>query len=110
MVIRSVKSNSSGRTQYLGKMLQLDTRKVLGKIKSPVLAINGTFDTQVNASKNLSAIRSGVPHAEVQEMQGLNHLLQHATTGNITEYVNIRETISPEVLKLFADFVLKAAK
>ncbi len=105
MVIQSVKHNVAKRTPYFGRMIQLDVRKGLEKIKCPVLAINGDFDTQVDASKNLSAIRKGVPHAQIYELPGLNHLMQHATTGDMTEYANIRETISPDVLKLIADFV-----
>jgi len=105
MVVQSVKSNIANRSPYFGKMIQLDARKSMGNIKCPVLAINGNLDSQVDASKNLSAIRSGVPHAHTYELQGLNHLMQHATTGDITEYVSIRETISPDVLKLIVDFV-----
>jgi hypothetical protein len=34
----------------------------------------------------------------VKSYPGLNHLLQHATTGEVSEYGDITETISPEVL------------
>lgn len=105
MVVQSVKSNITNRSPYFCKMLQLDVREDMENIKCPVLAINGDLDTQVDASKNLSAIRERVPHAQIHEMPGLNHLLQHAATGDITEYVEIRETISVDVLKLIADFV-----
>jgi hypothetical protein len=34
----------------------------------------------------------------VQEIAGLNHLFQHASTGSPSEYVTIAETMAPEVL------------
>lgn len=36
---------------------------------------------------------------------GLNHLLQHAATGEIAEYSEISETIAPEVLDAIAAFI-----
>ena len=70
------------------------------KIKSPLLAINGTKDVQVNYKKNLSIIESGVksPKTCVQPFEGLNHLFQHCKTGAVTEYKEIEETISEDVL------------
>ncbi len=38
-------------------------------------------------------------------MPGLNHLFQHAVTGEISEYDEIRETISPEVLEAILRFI-----
>lgn len=38
-------------------------------------------------------------------MPGLNHMLQHAVTGEITEYNEIRETISPDVLDAILRFI-----
>ena len=38
-------------------------------------------------------------------MPGLNHLLQHAVTGEVSEYDEIRETISPEVLDAIELFI-----
>ncbi|MDE6270541.1 MAG: hypothetical protein K2M12_06785 [Muribaculaceae bacterium] len=75
------------------------------KIKCPVLAINGTKDVQVDADMNLDAFSRCVQGAVIGRMKGLNHLLQHATTGDVGEYQKINETISPEVLRLISDFV-----
>ena len=38
-------------------------------------------------------------------MPGLNHLMQHAVTGETTEYDEIHETISPEVLDIIVRFI-----
>lgn len=105
MVLQSLKNNTANNSPYFGKLLMLDARGGMNKIKCPVLAVNGSLDTQVNAGKNLSAIRDGIPHAKTYELAGLNHMLQHARTGEINEYAEIKETISPEVLQLISNFI-----
>lgn len=34
----------------------------------------------------------------IRAEDGLNHLFQHCVTGEVSEYKNIEETFSPEVL------------
>lgn len=74
------------------------------KVKCPVLAINGEKDTQVY-SDNLNVIKGLVPQAKTMLMPELNHLMQHAVTGEMAEYGEIRETISPEVLDAIVEFI-----
>lgn len=105
VVMQWLKRNVAATTPYLAEMLAVDAGAELTKIKCPFLAINGTLDTQVDVNKNLGVIRAQSKHAKVKEIAGLNHLLQHATTGEVSEYAEIRETISPEVLQLLLDFI-----
>lgn len=81
----------------------------LSKVKIPVLAINGSLDLQVSAKENLSAIKkslAGNKQVEIIEFEHLNHLLQTAKTGSPSEYGQIEETISPNVLDRIASWVL----
>ena len=41
----------------------------------------------------------------IREYPSLNHLFQHCTTGAISEYRAIEETISPEVLSDMAKWI-----
>jgi pimeloyl-ACP methyl ester carboxylesterase len=78
-----------------------DPAPVLTRTAIPVLALNGSLDLQVLPDQNLPPIRAalaGNPQATVQELDGLNHLFQHATTGSPNEYGSIDETMSPDVL------------
>ena len=88
---------------WMIKFLSLDMRPLLGSIKCPVLAINGTKDTQVDCESNLGALRDGLPanpKNKIEAIENANHLFQHCTTGAITEYRNIEETFAPEALEL----------
>jgi hypothetical protein len=38
-------------------------------------------------------------------MPGLNHLFQQATTGAVSEYATLEETLSPEVLDLIREWI-----
>lgn len=89
-----------------------DPQKSLKKTKCPVLAFIGEKDLQVPAVQNIPAIESALKKAKnkdftVKEMPGLNHLFQHCTSGSPTEYANIEETFSPEVLEMIAKWILK---
>lgn len=96
------------RSPYLKSFLKLDASKSLGLISCPVLALNGTKDTQVECESNLGALRAGLSpavHARVEAVEGVNHLFQHCQTGASTEYRNIEETFAPEVLDLIVNWV-----
>lgn len=103
-IIESVKMTQKVRTPWFDTLLTIDARDFLGKVKCPMLAVNGDKDTQVT-SDNLTVIKSLVSHAETKLMPALNHLMQHAVTGEAAEYDTIRETISPEVLEAIAGFI-----
>ncbi|MDE6668233.1 MAG: alpha/beta hydrolase, partial [Muribaculaceae bacterium] len=107
IVLESIKQNNVSRTGYFDSLVSLDPTPALKKIKCPVLAINGTKDIQVDANKNLETFRNNVKNVEIQRMDGLNHLMQHAVTGETSEYNEIKETISPEVLSLISAFILR---
>lgn len=90
------------QTPYFREFLALDVRPLLGRITCPVLALNGTLDTQVSCESNLGALRDGLPDNpsnRIESVEGVNHLFQHCTTGLLSEYQEIEETIAPEVLE-----------
>jgi len=74
----------------------------------PVMAINGTLDMQVNKAQNLDKIKELLPDNKknlCKEYEGLNHLFQHAKTGMPTEYGQIEETMSEEVMNDIAKWI-----
>jgi pimeloyl-ACP methyl ester carboxylesterase len=85
-----------------------DPAPVLRAVHCPVLALDGSKDTQVPSAINVPALRAalkGNPDATVEEMPGLNHLFQTAGTGQFDEYAKIEETFSPAALKVIGDWV-----
>ena len=100
-------------TPYLKYFLALNVSSILNQIKVPVLALNGSKDTQVESARNLGALRAGLrggSHNVIEEKAGLNHLFQHCRTGEASEYKTIEETFSPEVLDEIAAWVTSAAR
>ena len=95
--------------------LSTDPAQFWSSVKSPVLALNGEKDIQVNHEQNLPAIKNAVKKGgnrkvKTVAMPGLNHLFQHAETGAITEYQTIEETFSPEVLGMMSSWIRKTLK
>lgn len=98
---------------YMHHFLTLDMRPLLNKVLCPVLALNGTKDIQVEYESNLGALRNGLSSNEnssIEAIEGVNHLFQTCKTGDVTEYREIEETISPKVLEIIADWILQIAK
>lgn len=95
---------------WLRCFLNHDPQKNLAALRCHVMALNGDRDTQVDATMNLEGIHSALPElpgrqVNVKRYAGLNHLFQHCRTGLFTEYAQIEETISPEVLADIAAWV-----
>jgi len=94
--------------------LTYNPQPVLEKVKCPVLALNGSLDTQVVASQNLPAIeaalkKGGNTDFEIALMPGLNHLMQTAKTGGVGEYGQIEETVAPAALDRIAGWLRRHA-
>jgi pimeloyl-ACP methyl ester carboxylesterase len=100
--------------------VEYDPAADIAATRCPVLALNGSLDSQVLPQSNLTAIRQllnlseypdtlpfmeGMGVGFYKEYPGLNHLFQHAQTGATTEYGTIEETISPEVLHDIVDWL-----
>ncbi|HEV2945968.1 MAG TPA: alpha/beta fold hydrolase [Gemmataceae bacterium] len=102
-------------TPWMRYFLTFDPQATLGLVQCPVLAINGEKDLQVAADVNLPAIEKalragGNQDVTVKELPNLNHLFQTSKTGNIFEYGQIEETISPTALALMGDWIESQAK
>lgn len=88
--------------------IDYDPSDNISKTRCPIFALNGDLDWQVISSLNLPAIERLLPKSKtnlIKEYPGLNHLFQHCTTGATTEYRQIEETISPEVLNDIAEWI-----
>lgn len=93
---------------WLRWFIDYDPSSDITKTRCPVFALNGDRDCQVISSLNLTAIKRLLPSTEqnlVKEYPALNHLFQHCTTGLVTEYGQIEETIAPEVLSDIAEWI-----
>ena len=92
------------------KLLAYDPAAKLTEVKCPVFALNGEKDLQVSFRENLDGIRHGLEaggnkDVTTRALPDLNHLFQHCQTGAISEYGQIEETMSPEVLRLVSDWI-----
>ena len=96
------------KSPWLNFFMDYDPSGDISKTLCPVMAINGERDVQVISSLNLIGIKAHLtenPKNFVKEYPALNHLFQHCTTGNVSEYRTIEETISPEVLEDIVRFI-----
>ena len=103
----TIKSLQQADTPYIRHFLNIDVSELLSKIKCPVLALNGTKDTQVDCTANTIQLEKGLTNCKhtIKKVDGVNHLFQHCTTGNVVEYQQIEETIAPEVLQTVTEWI-----
>lgn len=99
-------------TPWFRYFLTFDPRDALRKVTVPVLAVNGELDLQVDPKQNLPEIEralreGGNKDITIKEFAKLNHLFQTASTGLPSEYGQIEETFSTDVLKMITDWILE---
>lgn len=102
------KQAETGGNAWLRYFVDYDPADVIASTTCPVMALNGTMDTQVRPRLNLDRIKSLIPHNaknSIKEYDGLNHLFQHCTTGYADEYGTIEETMSEDVMKDIAGWI-----
>lgn len=92
------------------QFITLDPVPALSKIAVPVLAMNGTLDTQVPPDQNLTVIERTLaagpcPSYACVRLKGLNHLFQPATTGLLGEYAAIETTFDERALGVLSGWV-----
>jgi pimeloyl-ACP methyl ester carboxylesterase len=96
---------------WMAYFFKYDPRTTLGRVRCPVLAVNGELDLQVVPGANLAAIETAVKaggneKVTTKQLPKLNHLFQTANTGLPNEYGQIEETFDAEALKYLAEWVL----
>ena len=92
--------------------LQYNPADEIEKLQIPVLSLNGSKDTQVNAKINQEGIRKALIKGNNQdykivELENLNHFFQECETGKMDEYRKIEQTFSPTALKEISNWILK---
>jgi uncharacterized protein len=100
---------------WFQEILAIDPRPILQQVQCPVLALNGSNDTQVAAAENLAAIGSalrvgGNSRTTIRELPGLNHFFQQAPTGAPSEYGEIEETFNEEALDVIVSWIRNVTK
>jgi len=99
-------------TPWFKYFLSIIPSNYIKKIRTNVLAINGSKDVQVPADANIEAFntyfvqQSGI-YKETHVFPGLNHLFQPCTTGMTSEYAMIDTTIDPQVLEYMTAWIKK---
>lgn len=106
--------DAAAESPWLYRSLTYDPAQEIARSGDrPVLALNGALDRQVDAEENLTAIRrllGDSPRLTVRRFDGLNHLFQPCTTGDVGEYETIETTIAPEVLEELAAWIESIAR
>ena len=96
---KNLRDNFSNLAPWLKYFINYDPIPDLKNISVPVMMLYGEKDIQVPPSLNVPVLRENIPGINIKVYPDLNHLMQHSITGKITEYAEIEETISPEVLE-----------
>lgn len=97
-------------TPWFREFVKLDPAPHLSKVRVPMLAISGGLDVQVPADKNLPLLReivarSKVKGSRVEEIDGINHLLQPAKTGAVSEYAGLPKVLEPRVAARIVEWI-----
>ena len=100
--VANLEAVASSKSVWLDWFVTYNPAKAIGKIKCPVMAVNGSYDMQVPAQANLGVLEKLLPAGGkhlVKEYPQLNHLFQVCTRENSLQYGEIEQTIAPQVLE-----------
>ncbi len=100
----------SMNNRWMRYFLQVNPVDYWRKVTCPVLAINGTKDTQVNYEENLNAIEQSLMVSmnedfSITSLRNHNHLFQRTESGRPSEYGSIEETMSEISLELISEWL-----
>lgn len=90
--------------------IDFDPQVKLGQVKCPVLALNGSADLLVAASKNLPTLQKGLRasgnrNVEIHKLPGVNHWFQTAPSDWPLVNGQVQPTFSPKALALIHGWV-----
>jgi pimeloyl-ACP methyl ester carboxylesterase len=100
-------------TPWFKSLLAFDPAQAIGRVKQPILIVQGDLDTQVpphhaDRLAELARARKNTGPVEVVHIPGINHLLVAATTGEVGEYQELKgRTVSDQVAGTIADWLKK---
>jgi len=97
---------------WLKSWVKAKPAEALAALKVPVLALFGEKDTQVPGADHSVVLKKAFDGAkkkngEIELIAGANHLFQSATTGKLSEYETIEETMQPTVIERITTWVKK---
>ena len=108
---RAVESMMEFNSPWWQFMFTYDPATTLQQVRCPILAINGTLDSQVHHDQNLGGIEAAMKDRPelltIRRYQDMNHLFQLCKTGRSTEYALTETTIEYQVLSDICDWILK---
>lgn len=94
---------------FMLAMLKINPMDYLAQVRCPVYALCGEKDCQVDAKKNLQAVRQALEGRDVvwstHYCTDMNHLFQHCQTGGVEEYSQLGQSPADEVLKALAEWL-----
>lgn len=100
---------------WFRSFLSFDPAQVMSRIKQPILIVQGLLDTQVAPSnadrlEQMARARKNAGPVSVVKVEGVNHLLVPAATGEVDEYASLRDkTVSPNVIAAIAGWLKSTA-
>ena len=98
-------------TPWFKSLLLFDPAEWMPRVRQRILMLQGDLDKQIppaHADKlgELARQRKKKTPVEVVHLPGVNHLLVRATTGEVSEYGELKEkTIVPDVATKIAEFL-----
>jgi hypothetical protein len=98
-------------TPWFRSVLTFDPAPVMAKVQQPVMVIQGDRDRQVDARHaqllaDAARARKTNPAADMLVVEGINHLLVPAPTGEVDEYAVLQDkNVSPKVLDALASWL-----
>lgn len=103
------------RGDMVRKFYNYNPKEVLSQLKCSILALNGDKDVQAVSKVNLTAIKEALWKGKCKdfktiELKNHNHIFQICKTGKVSEYKDIKGTMSDESLSIIEKWIKATTK
>lgn len=106
-------SISMWQSRWFKSIYHHDPAPFVHAVQRPTFALIGELDLQVPTVQNIPAFETLYASRRdlltLHRLPGINHMLQRAKTGMMEEYMEIEETIAPDVLRSIDNWLSRIA-
>lgn len=94
-------------SHWYQSQLNYNIQKERSRSSIPILTLYGDLDQAIDPEANAQLLKQLSSHTKVEQLEGVNHLMQEANLGSPMEYALLPTSFSENVIELISNWIKK---